>query len=212
MQLTKLVSNLSLSNRLIQKLRDIRGSISIRRIRGFDVYLNTLDRFVLENTIIPYFISQPEYRRVLFVGCDWYTKPYKKLFKNQEYWTIELDAEKKKFGSKNHIVDSFLNLSKHIEPGYFDLIIYNGVFGFGINSREDTEESFQQCFQALRAGGILVFGWNDVPEYRSFPFTQCASLEKFEPYLFPPLSTCEYLTPNTSNRHTYNFYIKPHAN
>lgn len=209
MQQTKLVSHSELLNRLMRKLRNMYHNVSVSRIRGFDIYCNSPDRLVLEDVIIPYFI-QHSYHKILFVGCDWYTKPYRKLFKNQEYWTIEIDAVKKKFGSKNHhITDSLLNLSKYIEPGYFDLIIYNGVFGYGINSREDTEESFEQCFQALRAGGILVFGWNDVPEYKPFPFTQCANLEKFEPFLFTPLSTCEYLTPNTPIKHTYNFYIKP---
>ena len=38
-----------------------------------------------------------------------------------------------KFGSKRHVVDSLLNLSQHFAPGYFDLIVYNGVFGHGID-------------------------------------------------------------------------------
>lgn len=195
---------------LVQKTRNILHKISVSRIRGFDLYRNSPDRLVLEDIIIPYFSRQKEFHKVLFVGCDWYTNPYKKLFKKQEYWTIEIDASKKKYGSTNHIVDGIQNLNKYIERGYFDLIIFNGVFGYGINTREETEESFYQCFQALRLGGILVFGWNDIPEYKPFPVIEnCEQLKKFDPYLFAPLSTSEYLTPNTERRHTYNFYIKP---
>ena len=194
---------------IFRKIQNIYHKLSISRLRGLDLYRNSPDRLVLEDVIIRYFIAHKEFHKVLFVGCDWYTNPYKKLFKKQEYWTIEIDESKKKYGSKNHIVDGIQNLSKYIERGYFDLIIFNGVFGYGINTREETEESFAQCFQALRSGGILVFGWNDIPEYKPFPVIEnCEQLKKFDPYLFAPLSTSEYLTPNTERRHTYNFYIK----
>jgi hypothetical protein len=183
--------------------------LSVSRLRGFDLYHNSPDRLILEDIIIPYFNRLPEFHKILFVGCDWYTNPYKKLFKSKEYWTIEVDERQKKYGSERHIVDSLNSLSKYIEPGYFDLIIYNGVFGYGINTKEDTEESFRQCLLALREEGILIFGWNDVPEYKPFPVMECENLNKFKPYLFVPLSTSQYLTPNTPRRHTYNFYIKP---
>ncbi|MBO3458293.1 hypothetical protein G7B40_004935 [Aetokthonos hydrillicola Thurmond2011] len=195
---------------MLQKTKNIIHKISVSRIKGFELYRNSPDRIILEDIIIPYFISNKDFHKILFVGCDWYTKPYKKLFKNQEYWTIEIDESKKKYGSANHIVDGLQNLSSYIKSDYFDLIIYNGVFGYGINSKEDTEKSFDQCFRALRTRGVVVFGWNDVPQYKPFPVTdECESLKKFEPYFFPPLSTSQFLTPNTVHRHTYNFYIKP---
>jgi SAM-dependent methyltransferase len=200
------------SSFFVRKIRNILHKLSVSRIRGFDLYRNSPDRLVLEDIIIPYFNGQQEFHKILFVGCDWYTNPYKKLFKSKEYWTIEIDESKKKYGSNNHIIDGLQNLSKYIKQGYFDLIIYNGVFGYGINTKEDTEESFHQCFQALREGGIVVFGWNDIPEYKPFPVTDnCEHLKKFEPYFFTPLSTSEYLTPHTPRRHIYNFYMKPIA-
>src|SRR5882724_8239237 len=55
---------------------------------GLNLHLNTDDRRVLEKVILPYFASQSEFLRILFVGCDWYTKPYGKYFKEKEYWTI----------------------------------------------------------------------------------------------------------------------------
>ncbi|SRR5579883_1646447 len=195
---------------LARKIKNIAYKLSISRIRGFDLHLNSPDRIVLEDTIFPYLVSCSNLQKVLFVGCDWYTQPYKKIFNNKEYWTIEINERNKKYGSKNHIVDRLQNLSNYVKSDYFDLIIYNGVFGFGTNTREDTEESFKQCFQALRKGGVLVFGWCDIPPYKPFPvIEECENLKKFEPYIFPPLSTSQYLTPNTEWRHTYNFYTKP---
>ncbi len=91
-----------------------------------------------------------------------------------------------------------------------DLIIYNGVVGWGTNDQEAIEESLKQCYLALRPEGILVFGWNDVP--KRWPFQsleECKSLQKFEPYYFEPLGTSQYLTPEIPLRHTFNFYKKP---
>ncbi|MBW4634494.1 MAG: class I SAM-dependent methyltransferase [Iphinoe sp. HA4291-MV1] len=201
------------ARKVVGRISFIFYQLSVGRFRGFDLYLDSPDRLVLEDVIIPYFISRSEYHKILFVGCEWYNKPYRQLFRNQEYWTIEIEEWKKRYASKRHIIDSLLNLDLHIENNYFDIIIYNGVFGHGINSREDVEESFNQCYKALREGGILVFGWNNVPQYTPIPVTtECENLKKFDDYFFEPLSTSEYLVPNTEFKHTYHFYKKPVAN
>jgi SAM-dependent methyltransferase len=199
---------------VVHKIQGFLAKISSSRIQGFSLHLNTPDRYVLEGSIIPYFVNRNEFYKILFVGCDWFTKPYNNYFKDKEYWTIEIDENRKKYGSKRHIVDSLLNLNNHFTNDYFDVIVYNGVFGWGINSREDTETSFQQCFQCLRPGGILVFGWNDIPEAKPFPvIEECQTLQKFEPYFFHPLSTIQYSVPDKSDeqkfRHVFNFYMKP---
>ena len=181
------------------------------RIKNFKLFLNSPDRLVLENTIIPYFTNRDDIQRILFVGCEWYTKSYSSFFPGKEYWTIEVNPKYQIFGSKNHIIDKLQNLDAYIDHNFFDLIVYNGVFGWGINTREDTEQSFQQCFKCLRAGGVLIFGWNDVPEHKPFPvMEECESLKQFQPYLFPPLNTKEYLVPEC--KHLFNFFIKPPVN
>jgi SAM-dependent methyltransferase len=176
---------------------------------GKYVRFNFPDRILLEDTILPYFAAQSNLQKILFVGCEWYTKPYENYFKGKEYWTLEIDASKSKYGAQNHIADILQNLSNYVQDNYFDLIISNGVFGWGLNTKPDTEESFAQCFKCLHPDGILVFGWNDTPDFRPFPvLEECENLRKFESYYFPPLATAQYLTPNTPMRHTFNFYIK----
>ena len=97
-----------------------------------------------------------------------------------------------------------------IRNDYFDLIVCNGVFGWGINNKEDTEVAIKQCYSCLRPAGMLVLGWNDVSTYRPyFAIGKCENLSKFQPYIFPPLSTAKYLTENSPTQHTYNFYLKP---
>lgn len=194
---------------LVRQIQSFLFLIATHRLRGFDIHLNRPDRRVLEDIIIPHFVNLTEFKKILFIGCDWYTKPYKKYFKNQEYWTIEIDKEKRKYGAKNHINDSIEKLSNYIEANYFDLIFFTGVFGHGLNSKEATEEAINQCFQCLREGGILVFGWNDISELTPFPVLQeCQSLKKFDSYFFAPLSSSQYVVADEL-KHTFLFYLKP---
>jgi SAM-dependent methyltransferase len=192
--------------RQIQKLLFITAT---HRLHGFDLHLNLPDRRILESVIIPYFAKLDEFDKILFVGCDWYTKPYQKYFRKKDYWTIEIQPEKRKYGAKKHIVDAIENLSNYFVDGYFDLIIFTGVFGHGLNSRDATEEAFNQCFKCLRPGGVLVFGWNDIPELTPFPVTEeCHNFKKFSPYFFAPLSGSRYVVADQW-KHTFIFCTKP---
>jgi spermidine synthase len=174
---------------------------------GIDLRLKTDDRRVLETIIFPYFLARPEYHRVLFVGCGWYTASYNKLFAARDYWTIEIDPAMRKYGSKNHVIDSVTNLNRHFPAGRFDVIFCNGVFGWGLDEKPEVETAFGHCFDCLREGGIFVLGWNDVPESRPFPLEELESLQRFTPFVFEPLGTARYLTTNP-NRHTFDFYSR----
>ena len=113
---------------------------------GIPVRYSSPARTVLENIIIPYYASHANTSRLLFVGCDWYTKHYRKYFKKCEYWTIDSDPQKKRYGAKNHIVDLLENLDQHFDEEYFDVIICNGVLGFGLNQLKPAEKAFQKWF------------------------------------------------------------------
>src|SRR5882762_2282845 len=64
-----------------------RGIMSL----GIDLYLRTDDRRVLEQIILPYFAERSEFSRVLFVGCDWYTRGYARIFRAKTYITLEIE-------------------------------------------------------------------------------------------------------------------------
>jgi SAM-dependent methyltransferase len=176
--------------------------------KTFDVFHLTPDRLILEEEIFPYFINRKEFQRVLFVGCEWYTKPYNKYFKNKEYWTIEIEPKRAKYGAKKHIIDSITNLSEHIQNNYFDAIIFNGIFYLGeVDKKDEVEKAVDQCYEALKSSGIFVVGWNDTEKIVPFPLTEIDSLSQFQPYIFPALGKQSYLT-KANNRHTYSFYMK----
>ncbi len=174
---------------------------------GIDLKKHTEDRRVLEKEIFPYFVSLPEFYRILFVGCAWYTRGYNTIFQNKDYLTLEIDPGEAKYGAKKHIIDSIENINRYFHEGELDLIICNGVFGWGLNEKTRVEEAFHRCYSSLRRGGIFILGWNDIPERRPFSLAECQSLNLFDPFIFPPLSTSQYLT-NTSNRHVYTFFVK----
>jgi SAM-dependent methyltransferase len=174
---------------------------------GVDLYLHTDDRRVLETLIFPYFIERDEFSRILFVGSAWCTRGYNTMFARKTYATLDIDPTQKQYGAKRHITDSIENIDLYFKENELDVIICNGVFGWGLNDKASVEKTFQGCFACLREGGILVLGWNDVPKRRPFPLAECESLRSFNAYVFPPLSTSQYVTANP-NRHTYNFYMK----
>jgi SAM-dependent methyltransferase len=174
---------------------------------GFDVRLDTPDRRVLEDIILPHLAARTTVERILFAGAAWYTRSYRKYFSGKEYWTIDVDPFKKRYGAANHIVDSLEHLDRRVPEDYFDVIICNSVFGWGLDSRPAAEAAFTQCFKCLRPEGLFILGYDDVPEHRPYPPDQSPALDRFRPYVFPPLAAARYTTP-TELKHTFNFYVR----
>lgn len=174
---------------------------------GGELYQETADRVVLEGKILPWIAEQPQLKRVLFVGCEWYTRGYRRLFNEAGYWTIEIDPSKRRYGAKQHIVDSLANVGSHFAEGELDAIVCNGVFGWGLNDKDEVEKAFEGCRTRLREGGHFVLGWNDVPAHLPFPLEESEALGKFQAATFPPLGKSVYPT-DSDLRHTFNFYRK----
>lgn len=167
------------------------------------------DRRLLETVILSHLAGSPEIERILFVGCDWYTKPYRRLFRRKNYWTLDIDPEKRRFGAPHHVTDRLCNLPHHAPVGFFDAIVCNGVFmRTAIETFEEAEPSFEACFDALRDDGWFVLGWNDTDALRPYPPSASPTLGMFSPARFPPLDAQEVLTP-TEYRHTYSFFRRP---
>jgi SAM-dependent methyltransferase len=174
--------------------------------------LATEDRRVLEQVILPDVARRAEIQRILFVGVGWYTEAYERYFlRKRGYWTLDIDPAQALFGAPGgrHFGDSATNVSSHFGEGSLDLIVCNGVFGWGLNERADVERAFDGFYRALRPGGIFLLGWNDIPVHTPFLPDETAALRRFEPYAFPALGTDRLCVANTDNRHTYHFYVKP---
>jgi hypothetical protein len=108
--------------------------LAARRALGLPATLRTEDRRILEQVILPEYARRPDIARVLFVGCAPYTQRYGETFGGREYWTIDPVARRRRYGSERHIVDRLQNLGNHVPAGYFDLVVCNGVLGWGLNA------------------------------------------------------------------------------
>lgn len=168
----------------------------------------TEDRRVLERVIFSYYTQRPEVRSILFVGCQWYTRHYERtFFSGHDFWTIEPAEDARKHGARQHVIAPLERLDAFFPERYFDLIICNGVFGYGLDSPEQCEAAFDHCYTRLAEGGQFVLGWDDVPERRPLALESLDSLKRFKRIKLPPLGTERYLT-DTSYRHIYEFFAR----
>jgi len=175
---------------------------------GLPVPLDTEDRRVLEQEIFPFFQRQSGIRTVLFVGCDWYTRHYERaFFAGRNYWTLDVSPAARKHGGRQHVVAPLESLAGHFPPDFFDLIFCNGVYGYGLDTREQCELAFAACHSRLKKGGCFVLGWVDIPQRTPVPLDSLAALRHFEKMTFPPAGSWRYPTA-TPYRHTYDFYAK----
>ena len=188
-----------------------RLALAIRRAilsKGMQLCKRTDDRRVLETIILPYFADREGFSKVLFVGCAWYTRRYSRFFAGKDYWTLDIDPFRSRYGSKRlHVTDSLANVTAHFSEGELDLIICNGVFGWGLDAKPEVERAFRGCYECLREGGIFILGWNDIPRRRPFAPEVSEGLQRFRPETLAPLDAHRFVTSNP-NRHTYDFYIK----
>ena len=168
--------------------------------------LETEDRRVLEQIVFRHYASRADIRSILFVGCQWYTKHYGGLFSpHQNYWTMDPNSRARKYGARHHIMAPLERLDEFFPEGYFDLVICNGVYGYGLDSREQCELAFSRCYSRLRADGELVFGWNNVPARTPVPLESIDGLKSFQKLVFPEFNSWRYVT-DTPYAHTYDFY------
>jgi hypothetical protein len=167
--------------------------------------LATEDRRVLEQIIFKHYAARDDIRSILFVGCQWYTKHYERLFPQRNYWTIDQYAPARKYGARQHVTAPLERLDEFFPAGYFDLVICNGVYGYGLDTLEQCELALTRCYDRLRADGEFVFGWNNVPARTPVPLESIESLKRFRKVVFPEFNSWRYVT-DTPYAHTYDFY------
>jgi SAM-dependent methyltransferase len=137
-------------------LDGIRGRIGLLKFSQLP------DRKYMEETILPSFaLSKPQ--RVLFVGTQDYTQHYQRWFDTRAtvYVTIDIRPEFSRYGSKHtHVIGDVRDLGKHFPDSYFDIVMMNGVLGWGLDDPTSGLDAIKSCSYVLRQGGILLLGWN----------------------------------------------------
>ena len=160
--------------RLLQKMNGLAPfvwkSLPYRVKRYIRIRINPMDsrfhdsanRLWMENAILPS-IGRNAFDTVLFVGCAPYTWHYEKVFRNTStrYVTTDIDPAMRIWGSEHHIISSVTEMPSHVPENSVDVVIMNGVFGFGVNCQTDMSKALESLHRILKKpGGILVLGWN----------------------------------------------------
>lgn len=119
------------------------------------------DRQYMENSLLPAFARLPS-PRVLDVGTRFFTPRYAKFFRSgSEYWTLDIDPAVAQFGSPGrHVTGSVVTAAEFFKPAYFDVVLLNGVFGWGVDDSVDQRMTLKQLRQIMRSGAVLLIGWN----------------------------------------------------
>jgi hypothetical protein len=145
--------------------------------------------------------------RVLFIGVEWFTRQYARAFEGTgtEYWTLDIDPDVRSFGAgRLHIVGSVTELDRHFSEGFFDAVILNGVFGFGVDDVGAMNAAVAGCALVLRPKGILVIGWN--PDRTCDPLELAGIQQNFSPDPEFPLPRRVRIHSFDTHEHVYDMF------
>jgi SAM-dependent methyltransferase len=118
-------------------------------------------RVVLVKQILPAYAEFGG--RILWVGCRRYTKSYAALLNRQggECWTTDIEPTHAKWGERGrHVTADLLRIDEIFPSQSFDIVLCNGVFGFGVDTRESQSAALTAMHTILKPGGRLLLGWN----------------------------------------------------
>ena len=108
-------------------------------------------------------LSKSNINTVLFVGIGPYTYHYSKLFKkvNVDFYSLDI-REESMLWVYNKSKHKILDIRKIASKDYnfkFDLIIFMGMIGYGINNEKDLSDSIKSIKKLLNDKGSLLIGY-----------------------------------------------------
>lgn len=184
--------------------RPVQRFLLLKVLRTNDGYLDLRQRpsrLFLEHEILP--AVARHHRRVLFVGTGSYTYHYERQFRREQYTTIEMQPRNAAWGARDHIVAPVEEIGRHRPAGFFDCVILNGVFGYGVDTTAYQRRVIEALHEALQPGGLLVVGWNT--DRHDDPVAAGLFEPYFEPCRQPPFDRRRQFPGET---HIYDFFVR----
>ena len=166
------------------------------------------DRRLFEEEILSPIASDDANQRILSVGVAWYTKGYAKLFTGKTFITLDVDESRAQFATTQHVVGDLRDLERHFDARLpFDVILMNGVIGYGLDTADDVDRALRECAARLRPGGLLVLGVNERKATHVDPSSVPAS-QLFRPTAFRSWSEGRVTVaiPFRERTHTFLFW------
>lgn len=146
--------------------------------------------------------------RVLSVGVAWYTQSYAALLGGKQLFTIDIDPSRAAVAGANHKTGDLRDLEQLFDDP-FDVILMNGVIGYGLNHADDVEKALSACAARLKQGGTLILGINEERPSNIDPSSVPAH-RLFSPRPFGRWSTGRVMVeiPFRERTHTFLFWRK----
>jgi SAM-dependent methyltransferase len=142
----------------------------VRRIRAKE------SRIWFEQQVIRPLAAMGKISTVLFVGVEAYTWSWVRLLvrKHVRLITLDVDPRKAIWGAPHHLVGQIQDVDRSVHPASIDVVVVNGVFGWGVDHADEMERSLQAIHRILQPSGYLVLGWNmgGIPDPATLP-TMC---------------------------------------
>jgi hypothetical protein len=165
-------------------------------------------RRVLERVIFPAIYADATVKTILFVGVASYTSWYPTLFNTRpglSFRTIDPDPQAVRFGARGrHRIGRVESLATEAASrGAYDLVIANGLFGFGTDTDEATVAVLDACHAVLQSGGRLLIGYSKPGTFDP----DLVDPGRVRPSPIPGLAVDRYATMN-ENRHSFACFAK----
>ena len=189
--------------------------------RSLQHFRNLPDRIYLWHTLIPsivkfHFAQQKEAIHIFSIGQQWYTieesvniQLLLKQFKSKSSTLTTMDIDPSVHHMfQNHLTQNALDLDQaivHQHQNYFDVVIVNGVIGWGVNTLQDAQKLMRVVESISKPGATIIVGRN-VPRL-------CCSLEVYATSNFSPTTFGQQILPwrrtfsqdlNTGGGHVYD--------
>jgi hypothetical protein len=165
-------------------------------------------RDLLEDVILRAIYAEPAVRHVLFVGVAAYTAWYPRAFATRPrltFVTVDPTPAERRHGSrKHHVVGRVEELAD--EPVYrdaFDVIVLNGLFGYGTDSRNQDRAVLDAAHALLAPSGRAVLGYGNEGSFTP----DLVDPVRFEPYPVPGLGRPQHPA-GSDNHHVFACFAK----
>lgn len=167
----------------------------------------SIDRRWLEGIVLPHYGARRPPMTVLFVGANAQTAHYQDaFFAAHRFVTIDIDPVAMRYGSRDrHIVDCASRIERYFTPASVDLIICNGVFGWGLNDAARMHRCMTGFARVMKPNAELLIGYNDLSGRRPRGLGAVGAAVSFEQATESPLGAAVVQAPG-SNRHCFEFW------
>ena len=185
---------LKLKNKLKTLLFELSPRLAVTL--GVEFPRKSANRLFLEQDIFKYLdtVLNDESAHCLFIGTDKRSWHYRLRF-SAKFFTIDKDPSKAIYGdAHNHRIDSATELTRQYMRDQFDVIVANGVSGFGVDRIDQCEDLFAGLETIMKSSGVLVLSYSNNPSHIDFKMEDVKNYHLFEEFAphFNGLDKSEY--------------------